>query len=172
MGGYGALRLAIARPRFGSIAALSPAIWQNVPQADLGLPGEQLDLIRDAVYFHVDPGGMFETGVDLPNPGPHFSGAYGEPFDSRRFNALNVFTLLNEQGNPGEMPRLLLAIGDHDSHDLWRGTFALFETLKAKNFAVHLRVGDGDHDWNFWRSALPEALAFLARVDAPPRHGD
>lgn len=169
MGGYGALRLAMARPRFGSIAALSPAIWQNVPQEDLNLPAEKLNLIRDAVYFDVEPDGMFETGIDLPNPGPHFSGAFGDPFDGRRFNALNVFTLLNDKTRPETMPRLLLAIGDHDSLGLWRGTFALYQTLKARNVAVHLRVAEGDHNWKFWRSALPDALAFLAVGDPPLR---
>ncbi|WP_244465889.1 alpha/beta hydrolase [Devosia soli] len=95
MGGAGALRLGIGHADlYSSIAALSPAIWENVPFEDLDKPPEDIDLIIDSTYFHWADQDTLTTGVDLPPAGPHFSGAFGEPFDPRRFNAENVFTLL------------------------------------------------------------------------------
>ena len=164
MGGYGALRFALLRPdRFGSVAALFPAIWQNAPEADLDLPPERLNVIRDSRYFQEAPDETVVQDVDLPNPGAHFSGAFGDPFDTRRFNALNVFTFLQEGLEAREtMPRMMVTVGDDDSdaHGLWRGAIALFETVRSEEGAIELRVGDGGHDWAYWRSAFPEAAAF------------
>lgn len=164
MGGAGALRLGIGHPDlYAAIAALSPAIWENVPAEDLDKPPEDIDVIIDSTYFHWADQDTLTTGVDLPPAGPHFSGAFGTPFDPRRFNAENVFTLLaNKVRSQQTLPAIYLMVGDHDSHKLWRGSIALYETLMADSAPVAFRVYDGDHSWDLWRDKIGEALIFIS----------
>ncbi|MBY8978165.1 esterase family protein [Rhodobacteraceae bacterium NNCM2] len=163
MGGYGALRLALLHPlRYAAVASLSGAMWQNVPREDFDLPPEQLRLIIDSSYFHFDDPATLETGVVLPPPGGHFNAAYGTPFDAKFFNDQNVFTLLAERLDEGaDLPALYVTVGDDDSHKLWRGSIAFYETLKANDHAVELRVTDGDHVWSLWRVSIIDALLFI-----------
>lgn len=169
MGGFGALRLALTRPdRYVAVASLSGAIWQNLP-AD-GASG----VSRSGAEFYrrVDPATVL-GGIDLPPDGRHFGAAFGAPFDPRRFNDANVFTLLVRRlGEAAPLPAIYLTVGDHDSHDLWRGSIALYETLMADGVAVDFRVTDGDHVWALWRRSIEDALAFFNSkiIDpVPPR---
>lgn len=170
MGGDGALRLGIGHSGlYTAIAALSPAIWENVPAEDLDKKPEDIDLIIDSTYFHWADQDTLTTGVDLPPAGPHFSGAFGNPFDPRRFNAENVFTLLAEATRDEQtLPPIYLMVGDHDSHKLWRGAITLYETLMANTQTVAFRVYDGDHSWDLWRARIGEALIFIDGHFAPP----
>jgi enterochelin esterase family protein len=160
MGGYGALRLAFKRPdRYCAVASLSGAIWQNMP----------LDSVDNAT-FHAAAGDYFRrvdpativSGIDRPPGAGHFGGAFGKPFDAQRFNAANVFTLLAQQLHAGvELPAIYLTVGDHDSHNLWRGSIALYETLMADGVNVDFRVTGGDHAWSLWRKSIEDALVFV-----------
>jgi enterochelin esterase-like enzyme len=163
MGGYGALRFGIKYPEvFGRVAALSPAIWQNVPADELSLPPERINLLIETTYFHTSPDGSVTGGIVLPNPGPHFNRAFGDPFNPRRFNELNPFTLLAKRIADGsELPALYVSVSDDDSHLLWRGAINLFETMKAGRRPISFRITGGDHTWDVWRAALPEALKFV-----------
>lgn len=171
MGGFGALHLAFAHPDlFAAVASLSGAIWHNVPDEDMGKSPDALAVIQDSTYFHrLDPTTV-TSGVVLINDGPHFNGAFGTPFDPRRFNRLNVFTLLEEQRAKGRaLPAIYLASGDDDGLQLWRGTLALFETLRADGIPSQLRITDGAHDWSLWRQSIEGALIFIAgNLTAPP----
>ncbi len=163
MGGYGALRFALLQPdRFVAAAALSPAIWQNVPAEDLDMPPDQLALLAETDYFHrVDPE-TIEAARDLPPPGKHFQGAFGTPFNARFFNAQNVFTLLMQRiDQKAVLPSLYVTVGDDDSHHLWRGAIAFYETMQAAGQPSELRITDGDHTWDLWRVSIRDALAFL-----------
>lgn len=162
MGGFGALRLALAHPDlFSAVASMSGAIWQNVPQAYLDMPPEQLDLIAKSDYFHTSPTGDVTAEETLPPPGKHFAGAFGTPFDARFFNRMNVFTLLSARIADGRVPPLFLTVGDDDSHQLWRGAIAVFDTLRAAGLDASLRITDGDHTWALWRTSVRDALMFL-----------
>jgi S-formylglutathione hydrolase FrmB len=161
MGGFGALRLALIRPdRYAAAASLSGAIWQNAPTPEFG--GGAALRIGAGDYFHrVDPATIV-SGVDLPPDGRHFGGAFGSPFDPSRFNAANVFTLLAQRLREGvRPPAIYLTVGDHDSHDLWRGSIALYETLMADRVNVDFRVTGGDHVWSLWRKSIEDALLFV-----------
>jgi len=159
MGGFGALRLALTRPdRFVAVASLSGALWQNIPAGQ----------IKDGFwrggtgYFQKVDSETVVGGVDLPPEGAHFGGAFGTPFDPRRFNSANVFTLLARQMKAGvDLPAIYLTVGDDDSHDLWRGSIALFQTLLVDRVKAELRVTDGDHDWALWRHSIEDALIFV-----------
>ena len=164
MGGYGALRLALADPeRYGAVAAISPAIWQNIPASppDLGAGAEHP--VEQPYFMRQDPYTV-TVGVDLPPPGVHFGRAFGSPFDPARFNAANVFTLLQQCVSARKLtPPVYLTVGDDDSHLLWRGSIALFETMEMNKRKVEFRVTDGDHDWGLWKQDLADVLAFVDR---------
>ncbi|WP_131115826.1 alpha/beta hydrolase [Lichenihabitans psoromatis] len=171
MGGYGALRFALSDPdRYGAVAALSPAIWQNIPlPADEAsamnagsAPPPPHDRAPAIAYFQkVDPATV-TIGVDLPPDGAHFGGAFGTPFNPKRFNASNVFTLLNKAIDTGKLlPAIYLSVGDDDSHLLWRGSIAFFETMQMNRLDVDFRVMDGDHNWALWKKSIVDALIFV-----------
>ena len=163
MGGAGALRLALAHPDlFVAAAALSPAIWQNVPEAEMGMDAQSMSLLIDSTYFHRDDPVDITEGVDLPPPPPHFGGAFGNPFDPRLFNSLNVFTLLASRiATNSPLPAMFVTVGDDDSHKLWRGAIAFYETMQADQRTVQFRVTDGDHSWTVWRITVRDALSFI-----------
>jgi S-formylglutathione hydrolase FrmB len=169
MGGFGALRLALKRPdRYVAVASLSGAIWQNMP-AD-GLTGAKVRVGGADYFLRVDPATIV-SGIDRPPEGNHFGAAFGAPFDVKRFNAANVFTLLAQQLRSGaDLPAIYLTVGDHDSHDLWRGSIALYETLMADGVNVDFRVTGGDHVWALWRRTIEDVLVFVDSkfIDAPP----
>jgi S-formylglutathione hydrolase FrmB len=169
MGGFGALRLALTRPdRYVAAASLSGAIWQNMPLKGLD-GGSPHDVPVD--YFRRVDAATVVSGIDVPPGGDHFGAAFGAPFDARRFNAANVFTLLAQQLHAGgALPAIYLTVGDHDSHDLWRGSIALYETLMADGVNVDFRVTGGDHVWALWRRTIEDALVFVDSkfIDAQP----
>jgi enterochelin esterase family protein len=170
MGGYGALRLAFKRPdRYCAVASLSGAIWQNLPSD----PSDDATIhAATGDYFRrVDPATIV-SGIDRPPGAGHFGGAFGKPFEAQRFNAANVFTLLAGQLHAGvELPAIYLTVGDHDSHNLWRGSIALYETLMADGVNVDFRVTGGDHAWSLWRKSIEDALVFVDSkfIEAPLR---
>lgn len=171
MGGYGALRLALAYPElYVATASLSGAIWNNIPDEDLSDTPEELQIIQNNAYFHrIDPE-TITVGRILPSVGSHFGGAFGTPFDARRFNEENVFTLLADQLEAGaELPGMFLTVGDHDNLHLWRGAVAFFQTADADDIVTELRITDGDHEWPTWSASIVDALAFISGrfEDAP-----
>lgn len=163
MGGFGALRLALAYAElYSATASLSGALWQNIPTSILGKSPEELKALQDGLYRGRGEDGGFLAGPAVPSVGDHFHGAFGTPFDARRFNAANVFTLLERRVAAGDpLPAIYLSCGDDDGYALWRGAFALRETLRAHGIPSELRVTDGGHDWRVWTVAVEEALLFI-----------
>ncbi len=164
MGGYGALRFGLAQPeRYGAVAALSPAIWQNVPAKPFMAAGP--DALRASpAYFQRADASTVTVGIDAPPDGRHFGTAFGTPFDPKRFNDANVFTLLEQDIEAKRyLPPIYLTTGDDDSHLLWRGAIAFFETMQADRRWMEFRVTNGDHNWALWRSSLVDAVAFVDR---------
>lgn len=165
MGGYGALRFALAQPeRYAAAAALSPAIWQNVPDSIIARMPRKGEFAQPSSYSYfreTDPATV-TVDVDLPPAGDHFRGAFGTPFDPHRFNDANVFTLLKRAVDARKtLPALYVTVGDDDSHLLWRGAFAFFETMQKLHQEVEFRVTDGDHSWDVWRRSIVDALVFV-----------
>ena len=162
MGGFGALRLGLSDPsRYSAIAALSPAIWQNIPTAAVDKSAAELEALRSG-YFQKADTSTVTTGLVMPPEGAHFGGAFGTPFDARRFNASNVFTILGRAVESRKnLPSVYLTVGDDDSHLLWRGAIAFFETMRMDGRMIDFRVTDGDHDWDCWKASLGDALLFI-----------
>jgi S-formylglutathione hydrolase FrmB len=167
MGGFGALRFALKRPdRYVAVASLSGAIWQNIPTTQVT---HEVWAGSTGVYFNRIDQATVISGIDLPPEGAHFGTAFGTPFDARRFNAANVFTLLAGQIQAGaQLPAIFLTVGDNDSHNLWRGSMALYETLMADKVKIEFRVTDGDHTWSLWKRTIEDALEFVSSKFAAP----
>ncbi len=165
MGGYGALRLALAEPeRYAAVAALSPAIWQNVP-LPVSDDTDQDDKRTPQPYFLKRDPNTVTIGVDLPPNKRHFGAVFGTPFDPQRFNAANVFTLLQQAvAAKKPLPAVYVTCGDDDSHLLWRGSIAFFETMQLNKRWIEFRVTDGDHNWALWKTSLVDAILFVDRV--------
>lgn len=168
MGGYGAIRIALSEPeRYIAIAAMSPAIWQNVPVNIIARTSGDLPVIKATAYFKTEDPSTVTVGVDLPPDGRHFGGAFGTPFDARRFNQDNVFTLLQRRvDDRSALPHMFITVGDDDSHLLWRGAIALFETMQMNHRQIEFRVTDGDHDWHCWKRSTLDTLTFVDRAFA------
>lgn len=163
MGGFGALRLAMAHPdRYVAVASLSGAIWNNIPTEDLDMTPAALDLAQEAAYYQQVGKGNFTAGIILPSVIPHFNGAFGTPFEPRRFNAENIFTLLaTDLAERRQLPGVYLTVGDKDNVKLWRGAVRLFETLQMAHQPSELRITAGDHVWALWKVTIVDVLRWL-----------
>jgi len=136
MGGFGALHLAFQQPfRYGAVAGFSPALWAELtPDSKLG-----------AHIFSV------------------FDGAFGRPFEVRRFLAASPLSMVDALAAAKNPPPVFLAVGDHDRYKLYLDTFELFRRLREKSLEVDMRMTGGDHDWDTWSAELPDALLFFDR---------
>jgi enterochelin esterase family protein len=142
MGGYGALRLAFVTPfRYQAAASFSGALWSGVT-ADSKV-GDHVDRI--------------------------FNGAFGRPFDPRRFVAENPLTLIASVARAKDPPAVFLTVGDNDRYKLYHDSFLAFERMRGAGLDVSMRMTGGDHEWSTWAEELPAALAFFDRAF---KHGE
>ena len=58
---------------------------------------------------------------------------------------------------------ILLAVGDDDFWRLYDGTVEMFTELRRAGLKPELRVADGGHDWDYWRTVAPEVFKFFDR---------
>ena len=136
MGGYGALRFALMAPdRYAAAAAMSGAFWTDVT-ADT----------------------KFDEGIQRI-----FQGAFGRPFDARRFVAANPMTLAGALRPGGPVPAIYLTCGRQDRYHLDQEQAIMVRRLVAMHIPVETALTPGDHDWDTWSAALPAVLEFLAR---------
>ncbi|MEX2534520.1 MAG: alpha/beta fold hydrolase [Trueperaceae bacterium] len=112
---------------------------------------------------------------DLPPPGSSArgSGAFGTPFDERRWRQFNYPALLDSYRDSGRQVPFFIAAGDSDWNEPagWRfnseyQSLLLFERLnKEFGSPARLKIDSGGHDWNFWRPMLLEGLRYLLDQD-------
>jgi len=140
MGGHGALRLAFGHPgTFSAVGALSPGIW---------MPG--------GVSWISGPIG--ETAEERERWYPRTT---GETFDMDTFRAQSPFAMLDDVSAMETPPAVFLASGDDDYWDLQDGTVEMYIELRRIGLEPELRVGDGGHDWTYWRATVPDLLRFF-----------
>ncbi len=132
-GGYGATRFALMHPeRFAAAAALSPATYVPLPPAN------------SSAYRHpafLDGAGHFDQELWQRNN-------YTAYWDDYRESGMTVAFYINS--------------GDHDEFAIAYHAALLYETLRQHQPEdVELRIVDGAHNWEVWRSTLPDTLTFL-----------
>lgn len=144
MGGYGALRYALAYPQmFVGAIVLSPAVYTPLPPQD-----------SSTRLF-----GAFGVGDTL--------------FDEARYTRLN-YPALFESFVAAELPlSLFIAVGDDEwkhptpedqLHDLdMEAHFLYNRARRVPRMLAELRVYDGGHDWGVWGRGFDEGLRYLLR---------
>lgn len=144
MGGYGALRYALAHPEmFVGALVLSPAVYIPLPPVD-----------SSTREF-----GAFGIGDAL--------------FDEARYTALNYPALLPQFAQTALGLSMFIAVGDDEwknerpedvLHDLDVEAHMVFnQVARVPSIRSEFRVYDGGHDWDVWRRGFEEGLPFLAR---------
>ncbi|PZF79216.1 alpha/beta hydrolase-fold protein [Jiangella anatolica] len=142
MGGYGALRYALAHQDvFAAGLVLSPAVYVPLPPAD-----------SSAREF-----GGFGVGDTL--------------FDDARYTELNYPALLAST-DPELDTHLFIAVGDDEwanpdpaeaQHDIDFESARLYNAARrVDGVTAELRILDGGHDWDVWRPAFRDGLTDLA----------
>ena len=134
MGGYAALRIALAQPEaFRAVAAHSAMVLESVPTAAAGA-------------------GRWQMAA--------FNRAFGEPIDAGLW-AANDPLALAARADPGKTPALYFDCGSSDRYGLFRGNEELHRRLQARAVAHEFALRPGDHGYDFVRSALGYSLRFL-----------
>lgn len=149
MGGYGALRYALAHPAvFGGAIVLSPAVYTPQPPLD-----------SSTRLF-----GAFGLGEVL--------------FDEGRYTALNYPALFESFVESELALAMFIAVGDDEwkhptpedqLHDLDLEAHLLYNRARrVPRLLAELRVYDGGHDWGVWGRGFEEGLRYLSRfLEAP-----
>lgn len=140
MGGHGALIMALKHPDlFSTAAPLSAGI-----------------LTKDEI-----------TGMPEEAWNNVFGLPYGKNKGAERINDhLNKNWILSlvENGNPTELMKVKYYIDCGDKDFLIKGNMALHALMMDKKIPHEFRVREGAHNWDYWRSALPEVFKFVSET--------
>lgn len=150
MGGYGAIRYALAHPdRFTAAIVLSPAVYTPLPPRD------------SSVRLF----GAFGVGE--------------VPFDEARYQRLNYPALFDSFAAARHPLYLFIAVGDDEwkhpaeedqYHDIDFEAHLLYNRARRVPYILpELRVYNGGHDWEFWRRGFAEGMRHIARFLAAPQ---
>ncbi len=143
MGGYGAIRYALAYPEaFVGALVLSPAVYIPLPPTD-----------SSTREF-----GAFGSGDTL--------------FSEAIYQSLNYPALLEPFAETGLGLQMFIAVGDDEYknpnpedqlHDLDVEAHLLFnQVTRVPNITSEFRVYDGGHDWDVWERGFVEGMTYLA----------
>lgn len=134
MGGYGALVYALHRPElFSASCPLSAAVFTDEELADRG--------------------GVFPE---------LFSRIFGPEILTEHWTRNSVLALVQAMPE-GQKNAVRFRIDCGDDDFLYRGNSALHVLMRNRGIPHEYRVRDGGHTWTYWRTALPEVLAFVSR---------
>ncbi len=138
MGGYGALVFALKHPdMFSSCVAFSPGIYTD----------DQI-IKMDTTEWNRLFGVVF--GPDLK----------GKDRLTKQFLANDPFYIVkNSELDKIKSVRYYTDIGDDDF--LYKGSSYFHVLLRDLNIPHEYRVRDGNHNWTYWRTGLPEAMKFI-----------
>lgn len=140
MGGYGALVLGMRHPDlFGSVAAFSAAV----------LTDDELTTMSQADY-DAYYGVLYGEGL---------TGAARLTDHWRAYSVLD----LARQTPLATLKRIAFYIDCGDDDFLTVGNASLHIVLAQRKVPHEFRMRDGAHSWSYWRSGLPDGLAFIGR---------
>jgi S-formylglutathione hydrolase FrmB len=137
MGGYAALRIALARPEvYRAVAAHSAMVLEAIPTAAAG-----------AGRWHLAA----------------FGRAFGDPIDPARWAAADPLAWAGK-ADPRTTPALYFDCGAVDRYGLFKGNEDLHRRLEARGVSHEFHLYPGDHGYEYVRSVLPRSLRFLGRA--------
>lgn len=140
MGGWGALMLAMKhRDHFSSVAVINAAIYTDEQLAEGTLGQKRFDDIF---------GGLYGTGLV----------GYQRINDIYRGNApLHLAADLS----PEELKKIRYYIDCGDDDYLIPGNMEFHTLMRKREIPHEFRVRDGEHTWEYWRTAIPDVLRFI-----------
>jgi enterochelin esterase-like enzyme len=138
MGGYGSLIYATKHPElFAACVPLSAAVWTD--DQITGMPDNNWNPIFGEI-FGKEKGKARLTDHYKKNSILHITSS--QPVDSLK------------------KVKFYIDCGDEDF--LIKGNMALHAAMIDKQIPHEFRVRDGVHDWQYWRTALPDVLRFVS----------
>jgi S-formylglutathione hydrolase FrmB len=141
MGGYAALRMALAEPsRFAAVATHSAMLLTKPPTAADGAGRGQMQA---------------------------FASVFGDPIDPAAWSANDPLALA-EKADPKGLPALRFDCGQQDRYGLFAGQAELERRLKARGATFEAELLPGDHGYDYVRTVLPKSLRFLGEHLSPP----
>jgi S-formylglutathione hydrolase FrmB len=142
MGGYGAFRLALAKPeQIGFCGAIAPACLYFKPILD-GL--------------RTDSQSYLKTGPEAAEIFADFSCIYGDGLEYRPDYDVSVLIKNFPAGTP--RPKIYMCCGTGDN--LRKENLLFREQMTNTGFDYTYEEWAGDHDWNFFNTALQKTLSF------------
>jgi putative tributyrin esterase len=137
MGGYAALRIALAHPEaFGAVATHSAMILETIPSSDLGARG-----------WHMEA----------------FHKVFGDPIDPELWTASDPLALAQKVDGKA-LPALRFDCGTEDRYGLYAGNEDLHRRLEARGVVHEFALLPGDHGYEYVRAVLEVSLRFLAKT--------
>jgi len=143
MGGYGALRFALAHPElFSAVSAQSPALITQTPQ-------------------ELSPAGRSNGPLDRLLGVP-----FGRPIDTPHWQQNSVFALARR--NQASLRRLAIYFncGQQDDFGFEDGAAALHRQLEAEGVKHEYHSYPGDHSLNYFLTHMGEVMEFHSRAFA------
>ena len=136
LGGYAALRMALAHPDlFRAVATHSAMLLEKIPTAEEGA-------------------GRWQMAA--------FSKVFGDPIDTALW-AANDPLALALKADPKTTPALYFDCGTEDRYGLFAGNRELHKRLEARGVAHEFGLYPGDHGYEYVRTVLDKSLRFLGR---------
>jgi len=140
MGGYAALRMALAHPDlFRAVATHSAMLLEKIPTAEEG-----------AGRWHMAA----------------FQKVFGTPIDTALWTANDPLALA-VKADPKAAPALYFDCGTEDRYGLFAGNRELHRRLEARGVAHEFGLYPGDHGYEYVHTVLDKSLRFLGRALAP-----
>ena len=140
MGGYAALRMALAHPDlFRAVATHSAMLLEKIPTAEEGAGRWHM-----AAFYKV----------------------FGTPIDAALWSANDPLALA-AKADPKATPALYLDCGTEDRYGLFAGNRELHRRLEARGVAHEFALYPGDHGYEYVHTVLDKSLRFLGRALAP-----
>lgn len=149
MGGYGALRYALAHPElFGAAIVLSPAVYSPLPPRDssareFGAFGKGAARFDESIYHEKNYPALLPA------------------FAAKRLQ-LAIFIAVGDDERPVADPAEAAHDLDYEAHTLYN------KLRRVPGIVAQLRVVDGGHDWETWRPAFIEGVRYVFRQWPPP----
>jgi len=141
MGGYGALRLAFARPDlFSAVSAQSAALITDSPQ--------QLDTAE-------------QSGAPL---GSVLAAVFGNPISVSHWNSNNPFLLAKKNSAALQHMAIYFNCGQNDNYGFEKGAALLHEQLQKQGVKHEYHAYPGDHSPVYFLSHFEEVMEFHSRA--------
>jgi S-formylglutathione hydrolase FrmB len=140
MGGYGTLIMATKHPElFSSAAPLSAGVFED--EEIVNSNDERWRIVLGDIYGKKELTGRNRL--------------------TDHYNKNSVLKII-ETGNTEEIKKVRFFIDCGDEDFLIKGNMALHSIMIDKKIPHEFRVRDGEHNWTYWRTSLPDVLKFVS----------